>query len=201
LPASGQATAAVSYMAKFLEGNDLIIWVNGLLDDLDWGEEGSKRFEAAMMDLGKFLGFGSQRPEDEVGRGPDNLWALGGLKYLVIECKSGAVLADRISKGDTNQLNGSIVWFGEKYDKSCTATPIMVHPKTVFEHAASPHGEIRIIHGPGLTRLRDVVRGYSVSLATSGAFKDAVQVAKQLTHHKLTATDIVGLCSVSQGAK
>jgi hypothetical protein len=201
-PPSGQSAAAVAYMsAKFLEGNDLIIWVNGLLDDLDWGEEGSKRFEAAMKDLGKFLGFGSQRPEDEIGRGPDNLWALGDLKYLVIECKSGAVLADKIAKGDTNQLNGSIVWFSEKYDKSCSATPIMVHPKTVFEFAASPHSDIRIINVVGLKKLREAVRTYATSLATSGGFKDSSIVAKQLSHHKLSATEIVGLCTVAQGAK
>ena len=148
-PAVSQATAATSYMERFLEGNDLIIWVNGLLDDLDWGEEGSNRFEAAMLDLGKFLGFGSQRPEDATGHGPDNLWALGGLNYLVIECKSGAVLADRISKSDTNQLNGSIVWFRGKYDETCSMTPVMVHPKTVFEHAASPDPDIRIVNRQG----------------------------------------------------
>jgi hypothetical protein len=200
-PATGQAAAATHFMERFLEGNDLIIWVNGLLDDLDWGEEGSKRFEAAMLDLGHFLGFGSQRPEDAVGRGPDNLWALGGLKYLVIECKSGAVSAEKISKGDANQLNGSIVWFSEKYDKTCGMTPIMIHPKTVFEFAASPHSDIRIVHGPGLKRLRDAVRAYSVSLTSSGGFKDTKEVDKQLTHYKLAAAAIVTLCTVAQGAK
>jgi hypothetical protein len=200
-PAAGQAVAATSFMDMFLEGNDLVIWVNGLLDDLDWGEEGTKRFEAAMRDLGKFLGFGSHRPEETIGRGPDNLWALGGLKYLVIECKSGSVLAQKISKADTNQLNGSIVWFSEKYDKTCSMTPVMVHPKTVFEYAASPHEDIRIMNGPGLKRLRDAVRAYSVSLATSAGFKDAKEVEKQLQHHKLSAAEIVGLCTVAQGAK
>ncbi|WP_193172110.1 helicase C-terminal domain-containing protein [Nisaea nitritireducens] len=200
-PPIGQAAAAIAFMERFLEGNDLVIWVNGLLDDLDWGEEGTKRFEAAMLDLGKFLGFGSQRPEEEVGRGPDNLWALGGLNYLVIECKSGAVLADRISKGDTNQLNGSIIWFGEKYDKTSSATPIMVHLKTVFEHAAAPHPDIRIVNDLGLKNLRGAVRAYSVSLASSGGYRDAKEVAKQLQHYRLSAADIVGLCSVAQGAK
>jgi hypothetical protein len=200
-PATGQAAAATRFMERFLEGNDLVIWVNGLLDDLDWGEEGSKRFEAAMLDLGHFLGFGSQRPEDAIGRGPDNLWAMGGLKYLVIECKSGAVSAEKISKGDTNQLNGSIVWFSEKYDKTCAMTPIMIHPKTVFEFAASPHADIRIVHRPGLKKLRDAVRAYSVSLTTSGGFKDTKEVEKQLTHHRLTAAEIVTLCTVGQGAK
>jgi hypothetical protein len=200
-PTTGQAAAAIAFMQRFLEGNDLVIWVNGLLDDLDWGEEGTKRFEAAMLDLGKFLRFGSQRPGEEVGRGPDNLWALGGLKYLVIECKSGAVLADRISKSDTNQLNGSMIWFSEKYDGTCSATPIMVHPTTVFEHAASPHAGIRIVNGSGLKKLRNAVRAYSVSLATSAGFKDAKEVERQLSSTKLSAAAILGLCTVAQGAK
>ncbi|RON63100.1 DEAD/DEAH box helicase [Pseudomonas fluorescens] len=200
-PVAGQAAAAVRFMEKFLESNDLVIWVNGLLDDLDWGEEGSKRFEAAMAELGAFLGFGSQRPEDQIGRGPDNLWALGSLQYLVIECKSGAVSAPKISKGDTNQLNGSIVWFTAKYDKTCSMTPIMVHPKTVFEHAASPHADIRIVNGAGLKKLRDAVRAYSVSLATTGGFNDARAVEKQLQYHKLSVDTIVGLYTVAQGAK
>lgn len=200
-PAAGQAAAAITFMEKFLEGNDLIIWINGLLDDLNWGEEGSNRFEAAMMDLGKFLGFGSQRPEQRVGRGPDNLWALGGLRYLVIECKSGAVLADKICKADTNQLNGSIVWFTEKYDQSSHFTPIIIHPKTVFEYAASPHAEIRIVNGSGLLKMRDAIRLYAVSLANSGKFNDAKEVERQLKFHKLSAAEIVGLCTVAQGAK
>lgn len=200
-PASGQAVTAADFMSRFLEGNDLIIWVNGLLDDLDWGEEGSKRFEAAMKDLGLFLGFGSDRPEDQVGRGPDNLWALGGQHYLVIECKSGAVQADRVCKHDTNQLNGSIVWFGQKYDATCTMTPILVHPKTVFEYAASPDGRIRIVNEAGLTRLRDAIRAYSVALASKSGFTDPKEVHRQQQFHKLDAEQIVGLCTVSQGTK
>lgn len=200
-PASGQVRAAVDFMGRFLEGNDLVIWVNGLLDDLDWGEEGSKRFEAAMLDLGKFLGFGSQRPEEDVGRGPDNLWALGDLKYLVIECKSGATSAEKISKGDTNQMNGSIVWFSQSYDATCSMTPIVVHPKTVFENAASPDPRIRIVHRDGLTRLRDAVRAYSVALSTSAGFKDSKAVEKQLAFHNLSSSKIVSLCTVPKGTK
>lgn len=200
-PASGQAVAAVDFMSRFLEGNDLIIWVNGLLDELNWGEEGSKRFEAAMKDLGLFLGFGSDRPEDQVGRGPDNLWALGSQHYLVIECKSGALQADRVCKHDTNQLNGSIVWFEQKYDATCSMTPILVHPKTVFEYAASPDSRIRIINEPGLAKLREAIRSYSVALASKSGFTDAKEVHLQQRFHKLDADQIVYLCTVSQGTK
>lgn len=200
-PACGQAIAAVNFMNIFLEGNDLIIWLNGLFDDLDWGEEISNRFEAAMQDLGRFLGFGSQRPESEVGCGPDNLWALGGHRYLVIECKSGATSAQKISKHDTNQLNGSIVWFEKKYDATANMTPIIVHQKTVFESAATPNPKIRIMNISGLEQLRKAVRNYAISLATSGSFKDARETEKQLMHHKLNAQSIVALCTVDQGMK
>lgn len=200
-PAAGQATAAVCFMTKFLEGNDLVIWVNGLLEDLDWGEEGSTRFEAAIKDLGSFLGFGSERPEDKIGKGPDNLWALGGLNYLVIECKSGATKAEKVSKHDTNQLNGSIVWFKEKYDNSCKMVPILVHPKTVFEHAASPDPLIRIVNADGLQKLREQIRIYATSLASTSGFKDAREVEKKLRFHKLEAAAIVSLCTVAIGAK
>lgn len=200
-PPSGQAAAAVQFMTRFLEGNDLVIWINGLLDDLQWGEEGSKRFETAMKDLGSFLGFGSERPEDQTGRGPDNLWALGNSRYFVIECKSGAVSADRVSKHDTNQLNGSIVWFDEKYGRSCTRTPILVHPKTIFEHAASPHADIRIVNGPGLDRMKDAILAYSISLASTGGYADAKEAQKQLEYHKLSAEKIETLCTVAQNSK
>ena len=94
-----------------------------------------------------------------------------------------------------------MVWFSEKYDNTCSAMPIMVHPKTVFEHAASPHADIRIVNSPGLKKLRDSVRAYSVSLSTSGGFKNAKEVVKQLEYHKLSAAAILGLCCVAQGGK
>lgn len=200
-PIDSQAFLATKYMERFLEGNDLIIWMNALLDDLDWGEEGSRRFEAAMWDLACFLGFGSQRPEELYGRGPDNLWALGNLKYFVIECKSGAESAQKISKHDTNQLTGSMLWFGDKYDNTCSATPIIVHPKTVFEHAATPHDDVRIINDSALQKLRKAINSYAVSLATSGAFTDASEVQRQLTTHKLLAQDIVEKYTVGKTKK
>jgi len=123
--AQSQAARAAKFMEKFLEANDLLIWVNGLLEDFSWGEEGSKRFETAVRDLGAFLGFASQRPEDETGRGPDNLWAVGGLRYLVIECKSGATSAPAISKADCNQLIGSMSWFNTTYDASPIYSPAL----------------------------------------------------------------------------
>jgi hypothetical protein len=191
LPKTSQAAAAVTFMNRFLEKNDLILWVNALIEALAWGEENSKKFEAGMLDLGSFLGFGSQRPENDTGRGPDNLWALGGLEYLVIECKSGAVKANSINKHDCNQLNGSMNWFAGQYDKSCSAAPVMVHPKTMPEHAATLHADSRIITEECLSRLVEAVRNYSIAISQKNGYADPKVVAEQLQHFRLTKNDFV----------
>ena len=196
VPKDSQAAMAVAFMKRFLEANDLIMWVNALIESLAWGEENSKKFESAMLDLGLFLGFGSQRPEQDTGRGPDNLWALGALQYLVIECKSGAVKASSINKHDCNQLNGSMTWFADKYDKSCSATPVMVHPKTTPEHAATLHADARIVTVECLARLVEAVRKYAVAISQKNGYADVKVVAAQLNHFGLTPNDFVTKFSV-----
>ena len=54
------------------------------------------------------------------------LWAVGDRYYHVIECKSGAT-ADRIWRRDAEQLAHSANWFAEEYDRTCRATPVLVH--------------------------------------------------------------------------
>ena len=142
-----------------------------------------------------------QASRNAVVKGPDNLWALGGLNYLVIECKSGATSAPKISKKDTNQLNGSIVWFKQTYDASCTFTPIMVHPKVQFETAASPDPAVKIINQTGLNALKGAVRAFATASASSGKFRDAKEVERQLKHHKLDAGSIIGLAAVPPSKK
>jgi hypothetical protein len=196
VPKDGQAATAAAFMKQFLEKNELILWVSALTEAMAWGEENSDRFESAMRDLGLFLGFGSQRPEKEIGRGPDNLWAVGALKYLVIECKSGATKAQAINKHDCNQLNGSMTWFSAQYDQTCSATPIMVHPKTTPEFAATLHAETRIIEGDRLAKLIKALKDFAAAVGQHNGFVDAKIVAVQLQHFGLTPADLVARYTV-----
>ncbi|MBS7821500.1 DEAD/DEAH box helicase [Wohlfahrtiimonas chitiniclastica] len=192
-PVMEQAVMAQEFMKRFITGNELIVWVNAVLSDLIWGNQSTqtKRFEKAIYELGLFLGFGSQCPEDFIGKGPDNLWALGGLSYLVIECKSGAVTCEEISKHDTNQLGGSINWFVEKYDGSCSMTPIMIHPKKTFNHAASPNQTIRLIGVDELDLLKNNVHEYSKALIEKNNFTDKGKIAQLLAHYNFQAQQFV----------
>ncbi len=191
MPKGSQAASAVKAMERHLEKNELILWVNALIEALAWGEENSKRFERAMRDLGTFLGFGSQMPEVDYGKGPDNLWSLGALEYLVIECKSGATSAKTINKHDCNQLTGSMAWFGKQYDKSCSAVPIMVHPKIKLENAATLHHDARVITVENLAKLIEKLRGYTRAIGEANGYADKKIVARQLRDFGLTAEAFV----------
>jgi len=188
---NSQAAVAVEFMTRFLEKNELLLWVNALVEALAWGEENSSRFERAMRDLGTYLGFGSQMPESDFGKGPDNLWSVGDKKYFVIECKSGATKAAAINKHDCNQLAGSMMWFGKQYGQACSATPFMVHPQTKPEHAATLHPDARIMTVEKLDKLTAAVRAYTVAIGDDLGFTKPNIVAGQLDHFGLTGSSFV----------
>jgi hypothetical protein len=151
-------------------------------------EDSTESFEETLKELGALLGFAPQRPEKEFGRGPDVLWEAGERAYFVIECKSGVTSEQAINKHDCNQLNGSIVWFQEKYDSTCQALPLMVHPLSEYEHAASLDSAVRIITRDKLDELRDAVRQFAIA-AASGNFGDAEYVRGLLKQFSLTKGD------------
>lgn len=177
----------ISWKLKAYAGkhNTFLIQINGILDDLAFAPENANEFEGAMQQLGEFLGFRAQRPEVDFSNGPDNLWAVGNLKYFVIECKSGAI-AQKITKTYANQLSGSMNWFAKRYDQTSTAVAILVHPSRVFEAAASPHPSARIITAKTLPMLKDSVKCFAMTLASSTGELDASQIQQQLEHYKLT---------------
>lgn len=167
-----------------LSANHFVVKINGLLDDLRFEPGTSTRFERAVAEVGRLLGFGSQRPEVEFGAGPDVLWALGDLKFLVIECKNGAV-ATKIAKSDADQLSGSMNWFERNYDASCKPTPVMIHPSMVFERDANPPTETRVMTREKLSELRAALSSLARAIASKPFPPEEQEMVKQLTHHRL----------------
>ncbi len=96
------------------------------------------------MNLGLHIGLAAQRPERDTGEGPDVLWLMGELNYLVVESKSG-VTADAIYRHDSEQLSHSMDWFVEKCDQRCSATPVLIHKSTLLHHKASARQGTRAI--------------------------------------------------------
>ncbi|MGB3516956.1 MAG: DEAD/DEAH box helicase family protein [Elainellaceae cyanobacterium] len=178
------------------EPNKIIIEVNGLLEDLIFKPKTAPVFEESMKAIARYIGFDSQRPEGDFGKGPDVLWEVGGLGYYVIECKNGINtdsedIVKPISKHDCNQLNGSGEWFLNTYDTSCHFTPILVHPSKVFERAASPRETTRIIDIEKLDLLRKSISDFILSLCVDGKLYDYQAIRENLIFYKLRADDFL----------
>ena len=187
-----QAMSCSNYlMKKHTDPNKLIIEVNGILDDLQFKENSSNSFEESLKNIARYLGFGSQRPEQEYKKGPDVLWQVGDLKYFVIEAKNEATVTT-ISKAYCNQLNGSCNWFEEKYDNTCTFIPILVHPSNVFEYAASPKSTTRVMTKEKLQEFCKSVRDFIRSISSNNELGDQVAIREKLIAYKLRAVDLEG---------
>ena len=185
-PAYAQGAAAASYLqAAYGSGNNLVIGMNALLDDLDWGPR-THAFEQAWADLACVIGFASQQPEHETGRGPDGLWAVAGRTFYVIEAKSGA-------KGDhrsTSPAHGSSPtrWTGSPPSTrlSRRQCPSWSTPARNSRGRRLSHG-CRVVTARKLTFLRDALRKLAAELAADDAFRDPDRVSKLLISHHLTA--------------
>ncbi|MDF2020012.1 MULTISPECIES: DEAD/DEAH box helicase family protein [unclassified Bacillus (in: firmicutes)] len=153
-------------LETYSSSNQFIITFNAIIDKLIFTPNSSNLFEQAIKELGEHLGYASQRPENEFGKGPDNLWGSVTNYFFVIECKNEAI-TETISKGYCNQLNGSIIWFTEKYRGNMDFTPILIHPSNRFERAASPSPNIRIINAEKLESLRRNLREYAKQVAAA----------------------------------
>ena len=189
-----QATAAATTFSSFGTSGELLLRFQTVVEDLQPDPDTTNRFEQAWYELGHMLGFGSQRPERDLGRGPDVLWSVGDLRFFVTECKSGST-TDTISKTDASQLSGSIDWFLESYDKTCTATPVLVHRSNDLHEKASSREGTQVITFAKLESLRAVVMRFAEAVA-SGNRGDALFVGDRLAAFDLTAKQFLNKWAV-----
>jgi hypothetical protein len=184
-------------MSMFGTPQALRVGVEGFLDRLRFDPTATEEFEEAVLELGLFLGLGSQRPERELGQGPDNLWAIEPGRFWVIEAKSGAV-SEFISKRDAGQLGEAMQWFGGKYPAEQAATPVMIHREKKLHTTASGPSGMRVLNARSLGHLIADVRALSEGLATHG-WSDVSDVARLLNGHKLDSVGLIARLVATTG--
>ena len=186
-----QAQRAADLLARlYRTPADLRLAFETIADDLAFDPQRTDAHEDALARLGEHLGLAGQRPEQELGEGPDVLLGLGELKYWVIEAKSGAV-SEVIHKRDANQLAGSVNWFRQRYDRSAEAVPVMVHRARRLAHDASATPGMRVLTETGMGRLRAAVLQFAAGLAAD-RWDQADNVERQLAGRHLHASDLSG---------
>ncbi|MYA86822.1 MAG: DEAD/DEAH box helicase [Acidimicrobiaceae bacterium] len=178
-------TASQAFKEDFGSGTELRLSFEDLVSRLSFDPKGAKDFENAVEELGRLLGFESQRPERDTGRGPDALWGVGDMSYFVIECKSAA--ESEVWKHDAAQLGHSMNWFAEEYDSTSVATPLLIHHSGELAHdAALPQGT-RLIDRSRLRNLQDALVEYATVLSNRHMWDDADAIRSLLVHREFTA--------------
>lgn len=195
---SSQSRQFVDFINRMgLDENTYILKVNDLVEKLVFIPGTAPSFEETLKELAYYIGYTARRPENEVGKGPDVLWRIGELNFLVIECKNGAI-SETINKYDCNQLNGSITWFDTYYEENdCNCTPIMIHPSNVFEYASSPHKNIRILTKDKLQKLSDNIIGFAKSVVIPENFNNLENINKLLIEFNLDNSNFVSSYTTS----
>jgi hypothetical protein len=195
-----QAQAVIEYAtSNFSDGNSAILQVNSLLDNLQWDEEKSGLAEHVWEDIGHLLGFGSERPEQKYGKGPDNMWAINNNTNLLFELKTGA-LNRPIHKDYLEQLAGHVLWHDEEYSRySTSAVPIFVHPNGAHDGRGTPPPGTRVLETLGLSKLKKALKEMAAALQPANSWADMQQITEQLNEHNLTAQKFVSTFTVPIG--
>lgn len=144
--------------------DDVQLEINEILENLSFGIS-AKKFERAVQNIGYWLGFESQRPDEDYQTGPDNLWNTEN-KYILIECKD-EVKTNRptISKSEIDQLGDHIGWFQQKYSSKNLCINLIIHPTLKYSKQANPNYEFRVITPTKLEKLKNAIESFIKGLS------------------------------------
>lgn len=187
-----QANAVIEFAGKnFSDGNGAILFINSLMDNLQWDNNKTELAEQVWEDIGSLLGFGSERPEQKYGKGADNLWAVSSSSNLIFELKTGAV--DKpIKKEYLDQLAGQVLWHDKQYAQFAThAVPIFIHPNSFHDGQGTPPPGTRVIGLEKLAKLKKSLNEFAVALQPGDAWDDRQKIMAQLSAHDLTSQKFV----------
>lgn len=177
-------------LEKYNDFGELQLDLNSTLDALRFGVKADD-FEEALNDLGKFLGFPTERPDKEWKEGPDNLWQLGNNEYLLIECKNQVDTSRKeIFKEETGQMNNASAWFKKNYG-DIKVTRVLIIPTKTVSRAGGFLDEVKVLRNTNLTKLINNVQNFFSEFKTSD-FKSLseTKIQNYLNTHHLSVIDI-----------
>ncbi len=191
LVSHGRAERIARWVSGFGTYADLNLAVSDILDRLVFGTTAGK-FEHALDELSRALGFAGERPDAEWKEGPDNLWALDDTQYLLFECKSEVNLTRaEINKTETEQMNRSSAWFDKHYS-GMNVKRVIVHPAGAIESAAAFTHEVQGMRETDLKKLVKACREFFKSFESQN-FKDmsTTYIQKMVNAHQLAVNDLL----------
>ncbi|TCK68446.1 DEAD/DEAH box helicase family protein [Acidipila rosea] len=155
----GRVERIKKWLTEFDGYAQLEVALSDILSRLVFGTKADK-FEQALDDLSRAIGFAGERPDKEWKEGPDNLWALADDQYIVWECKSEVgIKRAHINKREAEQMNRSSAWFAKHYP-GVKVKRIIIHPTHVVESAASFTHDVEAMRESELKKFVKAVREF-----------------------------------------
>lgn len=191
LVSQGRVERIMSWIRKFENYEQLDIALSDILSRLVFGTKADK-FEHALDEISRAIGFAGERPDKEWKEGPDNLWALNDTQYILWECKSEVdTLRSDINKRETEQMNRSSAWF-EKHYPGMQVKRIIVHPANATSSAASLTHEVEGMRVTELKRFVKSIRDFFKSFESLN-FNDlsATHVQQLIDSHGLSIDSLI----------
>ncbi|BCS94599.1 DEAD/DEAH box helicase [Desulfoluna limicola] len=147
------------WILKFNNYSELILSVDGLLQDLSFGMP-SEKFESALQELGEAIGFMSQRPDKEIKKGPDNLWCGVENQYFLLECKNEVDdNRQEISKSEAGQMNSHSAWFESVYGTANCKRILIIPTRKLSYHGDFTHN-VEIMRKGKLKHLKNNIKDF-----------------------------------------
>lgn len=137
---SKQALAIIKKMSEFEPKVAVIASFDTAVVNLT-SEASSGQYEAALQELGTYLGFEADRPDSIYGVGPDVLWRTSAEFDFVIEAKSEKYEGNTLYKKDHAQLLEAENWFATKYHGR-SSVRVSALPEPIADPKASPQGTL-----------------------------------------------------------
>jgi len=187
---SGQAEAMAEWLHEFADKNGALVEIDALLAKLNYSS-GASTVEAAMLELGRFLGATSSRPEKECGRGPDNLWIFGDRAFC-IEMKSDKY--SKLWKSDAGQISVSERWVRDNNPGLAEIYSFIGSDVVDADHAPDFPVGVRVMTSGVVGDIVMRLRGMLVGFANHGPLfaEDAANIQKQLGLHGLLPQQLAG---------
>ena len=182
----GRVERIAKWIGDFGSYSELDASISDILSCLVFGMKADK-FEHALDELSRALGFAGERPDKEWKEGPDNLWALNATQYILWECKSEVdVTRAEINKRESEQMNRSSAWFDKHYAGS-EVKRLIVHPSNTIESAAAFTHAVEAVREPELRKLVKAAREFFKAFESLN-FKDlsSSHIQKLVDAHHLS---------------
>jgi len=170
--------------------DELMLNVQSILSDFTFGCD-SDKFENAVFEIGKLLGFISQRPCKEIRKGPDNLWGGVDNKYFLFECKSEVDEGrEEINKSEAGQMNVHCGWFDTIYGNAFVKR-VLIIPTIKLSYYADFTHDVKILRKGKMRLLKDNIKSFikEFKLYNISEISDE-KIQSFLNVHKLDVSDL-----------